>query len=441
MKRGKNFYGTALLLIIFALSTWLDVNGVWVELPLIVKQAPEGWALPSYLTLAIALSNIGPLILIVLKVFFKERLNERIFIYIEIIVGIISCALIAEYWNKTSYFAGRQRSVLFLVLVFLLGTLDTTSTVTYADYMKRYHANLLNAMYLGESLTSLIPSVLASIQGVGGEAICRENSTYPEYSAPRFSVRAYFWIFVVIIFLSLFAFLILEYSKISHSYRTRSFYDSSRQVSSYELSRQLEPELITLPRAHSMSKRLYYGFLSIGFLSSIILFGILPSIGTYALLPYSQRAYYISSLILPISNPLSVLVGLFVRSIVKFVWIFVLFSVAACAAIYVLLVALLSPCPPLHDSAGGAVIVISCYFLAYLALYYIRLVIGNRIRQEYQRESGLFWLGAASQMGSLVGAIPMYLLVNTYPVFESRNVCQAYCFDWLSLLELIPLHQ
>ena len=429
MKRDKNFYGTALLLIIFALSTWLDVNGVWVELPLIVNEAPEGWTLPSNLTLAIALSNIGPLILIVLKVFFKERLNERIFIYIEIIVGIISCALIAEYWNKTSYFAGRPRSVLFLVLVFLLGTLDTTSTVTYADYMKRYDANLLNAMYLGESLTSLLPSVLASIQGVGGEAICRENSTFPEYSAPRFTVRIYFWIFVVIIFLSLFAFLILEYSKIAQAYRIRTLYDSSRQTSSYELSLQLEPMSVTLAPEPSMPKRLYYGLLTIGFLSSIILFGILPSIGTYAVLPYSQRAYYISSLILPISNPLSVLIGLFLRSIVKFLWITVLFSVATCAAVYVLLVALLSPCPPLHDSTAGAVIVVACYFLTYLVLYYIRLVIGNRIRQEYKRESGLFWLGAASQMGSLVGAIPMYLLVNTFSVFQSRNVCQAYCLS------------
>ena len=238
----RSFYLTALLLVVFALSTWLDINGVWVELPLIVNQAPEGWALPSYLTLAIAISNIGPLIIILFKIIFKERLNERIFIYIEIIVGIISCALIAEYWNKTSYFAGQQRSVFFIILVFLLGTLDTTSTVTYADYMKRYNSKLLNALYLGESLTSLIPSILASIQGVGGEAICRENSTYPEYSAPRFSVQVYFWIFVGLIFLSLVAFLILEFSNIAKSCRTILNYDSSQIANSDEIPMQSEPK-------------------------------------------------------------------------------------------------------------------------------------------------------------------------------------------------------
>lgn len=429
MQRDKNFYLTALLLIIFALSTWLDVNGVWVELPLIVNQAPEGWTLPSYLTLAIALSNIGPLIIMLLKVCFKDNLNERIFIYIEIIVGIISCALIAEYWNQTHYFAGRQRSVIFIVLAFLLGTLDTTSTVTYSDYMKRYDSNLLNALYLGESLTSLLPSILATVQGVGGEPICRENSTYPEYSSPRFSVQVYFWIFVGIIALSLLSFLLLEFTTISNSYRTKLPHDTRRLSNSHELSLQLDPKPDITIVSYSMTKKQYHILLFIGFLSSIILFGILPSIGTYAVIPYSQRAYYISSIVLPISNPLSVLIGLFIRSILSFTSIFVLFILSVCASLYVIVVAFLSPCPPLHDTAIGATLVITCYFLAYLILYYVRLVIGNRIRQEYQRNSGLFWLGAASQMGSLAGAIPMYALVNIANVFKSRYACQTYCIN------------
>jgi riboflavin transporter 2 len=427
MIHKKNFYFTAFLFVIFALSTWLDINGVWVQLPLIVNQAPEGWTLPSYLTLAIALSNIGPLIIILLKLIFKERLDERIFIYIEILVGIISCALIAEYWNKRTYFAGEERSVFFIILVFLLGTLDTTSTVTYGDYMKRYSSKLLNALYLGESLTSLLPSILASIQGVGGEAICRENSTYPEYSLPRFSVKVYFWIFVGLIFLSLFAFLILEFSKVARRYQITFNYGSSQIANSDEIPMSSEPISITLRDHLSMTKRLYYALLVIGFCSSIILFGILPSIGTYTVLPYSQRAYYISSIILPISSPLSVLIGLFMRSILKFMTIFLLFIFAIGLSIYVTIVAFLSPCPPLHDSVGGGILIITCYFLANLLLNYVRLVIGNRIRQEYQRESGLFWYGATSQMGSLFGAIPMFLLVNVYKVFKSRDFCKAYC--------------
>jgi riboflavin transporter 2 len=225
------------------------------------------------------------------------------------------------------------------------------------------------------------------------------------------------------------AFLALEFSRIAKPYQTILSYASSQIANSDEIPMTSEPVSLTLNSDLSMTKKYYYALLFMGFVSSIILFGVLPSIGTYAVLPYSQRVYYISSIILPIANPLSVLLGLFMRSILKFLILFILFIFAICLSVYVTIVAFLSPCPPLHDSTGGGVLIISCYFLAYLSFYYVRLVIGNRIRQEYQRESGLFWLGATSQMGSLVGAIPMFLLVNTYNVFKSRNVCQAYCLD------------
>ncbi|CAF0823511.1 unnamed protein product [Didymodactylos carnosus] len=118
---SRAFLFTSTLFVLFGLSTWLDINGVWVQLPLIVNSAPEGWSLPSYLTLAIAVANIGPLILMVLKLIFKQRLDERIFIYIEIIVGLISCALIAQYWNRTT----NNRSLAFIILVFLLGKIGS----------------------------------------------------------------------------------------------------------------------------------------------------------------------------------------------------------------------------------------------------------------------------------------------------------------------------
>jgi riboflavin transporter 2 len=327
----KNFNITAFLFIILALSTWLDLNGVWVELPLIINRVPEGWALPSQLSLAVAVSNTAPVIIMLLKFIFKQRLDERIFIYIEIIVGIGACGLMAQYWNKTSYVAGAQRSVLFIIFVFLLGTLDTTSTVTYSDYMKRYNAKLLNALLLGESLTSLIPSILASIQGIGGEPVCSLNSTQPEYAAPRFSVQVYFWIFAAIIFSSLIAFLILEWSNIAQSYRTENYKTSNTS----QLSLQTDSSYPTPMDASfvSMSTRMYYSLLALAYFTSIILFGILPSIGTYVMLPYSQYAYYISSIVLPISNPLSVIIALVGTSRLGFYNIIALCFTATCTTV------------------------------------------------------------------------------------------------------------
>ncbi len=41
------------LVILFAVASWVDINGLWVELPLLVSELPEGWSLPSYLSIII----------------------------------------------------------------------------------------------------------------------------------------------------------------------------------------------------------------------------------------------------------------------------------------------------------------------------------------------------------------------------------------------------
>ena len=58
---------TYILVILFAISSWIDINGVWVELPLLVAELPEAWDLPSYLVIIIQVANIGPLIYTVAK--------------------------------------------------------------------------------------------------------------------------------------------------------------------------------------------------------------------------------------------------------------------------------------------------------------------------------------------------------------------------------------
>lgn len=38
------------LVCVFAVSSWVDINGMWVELPILVSHLPEQWTLPSYIT-------------------------------------------------------------------------------------------------------------------------------------------------------------------------------------------------------------------------------------------------------------------------------------------------------------------------------------------------------------------------------------------------------
>ena len=41
-----------MLAILFGISSWISINGLWVELPMLAN-LPEGWSLPSYLSVIV----------------------------------------------------------------------------------------------------------------------------------------------------------------------------------------------------------------------------------------------------------------------------------------------------------------------------------------------------------------------------------------------------
>ena len=54
--RGTNLV-VVLLVVLFAISSWVDINGLWVELPILTQKLPEGWNLPSYMAVIIQVSG------------------------------------------------------------------------------------------------------------------------------------------------------------------------------------------------------------------------------------------------------------------------------------------------------------------------------------------------------------------------------------------------
>lgn len=51
-----------LLALMFGLGSWIGVNGVYVQLPLIVNTAPEGWSLPAHMVMLVQIANLGPIL-------------------------------------------------------------------------------------------------------------------------------------------------------------------------------------------------------------------------------------------------------------------------------------------------------------------------------------------------------------------------------------------
>ncbi|UJR29579.1 hypothetical protein I4U23_010796 [Adineta vaga] len=174
------------LIVIMNLSAWIDLQGLFVELPLITPLTPERWTLPSIVGLCVCAANIGPFILVLGK--------------------------------KTVVLFGHKRSVWLLGSILTLALLDCTSSLVFFDYMKRFRAHYLSAAFWGDGLTTLLPTLLAILQGVGSEAICipTGNGTISEpiYSQPRFSATIFLFYIAGIILLSFVAFILLRWTNI-----------------------------------------------------------------------------------------------------------------------------------------------------------------------------------------------------------------------------------
>ena len=50
------------LALLFGLGAWIGINGIYVQLPLLVNTSPEGWTLPAYMVMLVQIANLGPIL-------------------------------------------------------------------------------------------------------------------------------------------------------------------------------------------------------------------------------------------------------------------------------------------------------------------------------------------------------------------------------------------
>lgn len=200
------------LIVLFVVGSWLNLNGVWIEFPLIVDELPEGWRLPATMGLVSNLANIGVLIIALIRRFSKGRVTYEIPVNILILTtGTVVLVILAFLWHKTTMINGNPHSTYLMGLSLTLSFVDCTSSVTFLPFIDRYEPMYINAYFVGEALSSLLPALLGLAQGVGKTScIDNGNGTLIEYNSPaRFSVRIYFLALAFIMLASLVSFIIL----------------------------------------------------------------------------------------------------------------------------------------------------------------------------------------------------------------------------------------
>ena len=141
--------------LLFGLSSWISISGLWLELPVLITRLPEKWSLASQLAFAIQLANVVALLYCVLN-----RLNRRIFNEIaatnlQMFFGVLACLFLMFGWEHSVWIGHSQRSVVLLASTFLLAILDCLSSVTFLPFIGRFRNVYLIPYLMGEGETIL----------------------------------------------------------------------------------------------------------------------------------------------------------------------------------------------------------------------------------------------------------------------------------------------
>ncbi|XP_073818127.1 riboflavin transporter isoform X2 [Musca autumnalis] len=426
-----------ILAIFFGIGTWIGINSTFIQLPLLVEVAPEGWSLPSYLSVMVQIGNLGPLAYTLIQKFCKR--NDAPMIYVLLATGTLSAILTAFFYDKTAVLFGGEHSVALFALTIFTAFTACTSSVLFMPYMGRFREIYLITYFVGEGLSGLLPSVVALIQGIGGASECilvnqteTGEAVYEKYvPPPRFGTQDFFIFVFVMMLLSCAGFTLLDRLKLSKTQYAavkvglgndyvysrdsktspNAIEANGNKTSSSAASTAVDDNQnkVVEDLAPEISTRVYVFLLLLIGIVSFFANGIFNSIQSYSCLPYGGQAYHLSATLSVIANPVACFLAIFLphtslRSILT------LTGLASLLSAYVFVTAAMSPYPPLHGTTAGSVLVIITWTLLIGLVSYIKLSITTVMRS--QGGKSLVWTGGLTQLGSLIGSILIFVLIN-----------------------------
>ncbi|XP_055013442.1 riboflavin transporter 2 [Boleophthalmus pectinirostris] len=434
---------THILAVLFGMGSWVSINGLWVELPLIVPHIPEGWFLPSYLSVLIQMANVGPIFVTLMHRFHPGKLNETAVIYIIIGLGTVASFLLGFFWKETLVVSGFHRSGALLVLTFFLATVDCTSSVTFLPFMMQLKPEYLTTYYIGEGVSGLLPALVALVQGVG--VVHCINSTHisnqtsntssfelqAQYQPANFSVEVFFFFLSAMMLVCLVAFILLNYHPAVAREPTNGRYTNGVKAKNNKWPEQnLMLDSYKTPKRRSRFGTGAYSVVEVVYIFVILAWVnglsnvVLPSVQSYSCMPYGNNVYHLSATMAAVSNPLACFIAMFLpkRSLVLMGSLTI---VGSGVGAYIMWMAALSPCPLLVHGPWGGVIMVLAWVVFVLTLSYVKVMVGVILRDE--GHSALVWCGAVVQLGSLLGAVTMFPLVSIFSFFSSGDPCNTKC--------------
>lgn len=453
--RKRNIF-VDILAILFGVSSWIGVTSTYLQLPLLVPSAPEGWSLPSYIVITVQIANIGSFAYVLYQKYSPKKIDDGFLIYLTLAIGCIAAICMAFFYHHTVEIAGTPYSVFLLLFTLMFALVGCLSSVLFMPYMGRFRECYLVSYMFGMGLNGFVSSVIALIQGVGGPPECiPSNTTQGEfieyYPPPLFGIGLYFGFVFGILVLSTIAFILLnnlrtckkEYAAGTIGMGNEYHYDHKDEND--ETKKHIPDDVLNLSTFN-------YIFLMAAVVGlSGLGNGLLPGLMSYSCLPYGNQIYHLAVTLGAIANPCAGFIAMFVpHTSIRVIRL--LSFVGSILAIYQFLIALQSPDPILKNTVLGEVFIVSTIYLPITNLFYydnlnveqilmnfplcfqvaswtiftciinyMKLSIVSIFR--YQEGRSLVWVGTVNQMSSAIGATISFVLVNYTNIFVAAKTC------------------
>ncbi|XP_066121501.1 solute carrier family 52, riboflavin transporter, member 2 isoform X1 [Saccopteryx bilineata] len=432
---------THLLVALFGMGSWAAINGIWVELPVVVKDLPEGWSLPSYLSVLVALGNLGLLVVTLWRRLAPGK-GEQAPIRVVQALSVVGTALLALLWHQVAPVAGHNYSVAFLTLTWVLALSCCASNVTFLPFLSHLPPPFLQSFFLGQGLSALLPCVLALVQGVGRleclPAPANGSARLPHNFPERFPASTFFWTLSGLLVTSAAAFqgllLLLPLPPPGPTVGPGTGLRAGApgvEEEGEEASPLQEPPFqaaSTTPRpdptAHQLLSARTACLLGLLAFTNALTNGVLPAVQSFSCLPYGRLAYHLAVVLGSVANPLAcfLAMGVLCRSLAGLGGLSLLGMLFGA---YLMALAILSPCPPLVGTTAGMVLVVLSWVLCLGLFSYVKVAASSLLHGGGR--PALLAAGVAIQLGSLLGAVAMFLPTSIYHVFRSGMDCVDLC--------------
>lgn len=360
----KRNYAVDSLVVLFGIGSWIGVTSSYLQVPLIVQTAPEGWSLPSQMSATVQSASIISLIYVLGQNYSRRTFNVAPLIYGTMIIGCIAALCMSFMYQKTTIIWGTEHSVAWLVNMFLFALVGCLSSVVFMPYMGRFREIYLATYIFGQGFNGIPASLLAFIQGIGGSMQCVANNStdgpafIKEIPKPLFGPQIYFLIVFAICVASTLAFYFLNNLKMCKNELAAGDALRGNNYSYDAIEKDRECDVPIPDDVKNLSKSNYVFLVVAEGALNCIGNGFFPGLQIYSSLPYGDWAYHLTVNLSAISNPIACFVAMLVpRTSIDKIRKLSCYSIIL--AIYIIFVALKSPNPPLLDSIIGPILIVS----------------------------------------------------------------------------------